>query len=135
MLKTVFVLLGSFLEEQWWISGIRYGSCSNWFVEVSFHLINQVFLLILFWQNFYFIRRKSSGCPESRFSPAVCSTAERTWSVATAPRHIMASLKYEQIWKRKHNFRFKSSRGIPTETAHKTVMVGSDHGSYANLLY
>jgi len=43
MLKT-FVLLGCFLEEQWWISGIRYGSCSNWFVEVSFHLINQVFV-------------------------------------------------------------------------------------------
>jgi len=55
MLKT-FVLLGCFLEEQWWISGIRYGSCSNWFVEVSFHLINQVFCfwLILFFDRFFF---------------------------------------------------------------------------------
>ena len=43
------------MEEQWWISGIRYGSCSNWFVEVSFHLINQVFCfwLILFLTDFF----------------------------------------------------------------------------------
>jgi len=55
MLKT-FVLLGCFLEEQWWISGIRYGSCSNWFVEVSFHLINQVFCFLVnsFFDRFFF---------------------------------------------------------------------------------
>jgi len=52
MLKTFFVLLGCFLEEQWWISGIRYGSCSNWFVEVSFHLINQVFFVNSFLTGF-----------------------------------------------------------------------------------
>jgi len=56
MLKT-FVLLGCFLEEQWWISGIRYGSCSNWFVEVSFHLINQVFCFLVnsFFDRFFFL--------------------------------------------------------------------------------
>lgn len=55
MLKTFVLFLGCFLEEQWWISGIRYGSCSNWFVEVSFHLINQVFCfwLILFLTDFF----------------------------------------------------------------------------------
>merc|ERR1719203_126181 len=43
MLKTFVLFLGCFLEEQWWISGIRYGSCSNWFF---------VFWLILFLTDF-----------------------------------------------------------------------------------
>ena len=49
----------------------------------------------------YFIRRKSSGWPLNRFSPAVCSTAVMIWFVATGPKHIIGSVKYEQIWKLK----------------------------------
>jgi len=71
-------------EEQWWISG-RYGQLRSLFIRFSFFL-------------FYFRRRKSSGCPLSRFSPAVCSIAVTTWSVATGPKHIIGSLKYEQIF-------------------------------------
>ena len=71
--------------EQWWISG----RCDmvNWG---------------LFESGFYFRRRKSSGCPLSRFSPAVCSMDVDTWLVATGPKHIIGSLKYEQIWKEKN---------------------------------
>jgi len=100
MLKT-FVLLGCFFGGA--VVDFRF---SIWFLFklvcwglFPSHQSGFLFLVNSFFDRFfYFIRRKSSGCPESRFSPAVCSTADWTWSVATAPRHIMLSLKYEQIF-------------------------------------
>ena len=47
------------------------------------------------------MRRKSSGCPLRRFSPAVCSIAVCTCPAATCPIHIKGSVKYEQICKKK----------------------------------
>ena len=49
---------------------------------------------------FYFMRRKSSGWPLRRFSPAVCSIAVCTCPAATCPIHIKGSVKYEQICKK-----------------------------------
>ena len=46
------------------------------------------------------MRRKSSGCPLRRFSPAVCSIAVCTCPAATCPIHIKGSVKYEQICKK-----------------------------------
>jgi len=71
----------------WWgfVSNIR--SRSN-FLKHFFH---GVFLRNLF----YFIRRKSSGWPLRRFSPAVCSNPVLllTWLVATGPIHVRGSVK------------------------------------------
>ena len=60
-----------------------------------------VYIFIFFSWVFYFMRRKSSGCPLRRFSPAVCSIAVCTCPAATCPIHIKGSVKYEQICKKK----------------------------------
>ena len=55
-----------------------------------------MFFMGFFLRNlFYFIRRKSSGWPLRRFSPAVCSNPVLllTWLVATGPIHVRGSVK------------------------------------------
>ena len=88
----LFVKMFSFFSfyvcSGWWwgfVSNIR--SRSN-FLK---HVFHGFFLRNLF----YFIRRKSSGWPLRRFSPAVCSNPVLllTWLVATGPIHVKGSVK------------------------------------------
>ena len=65
----------------------------------------QFIFSIFFSWVFYFMRRKSSGWPLRRFSPAVCSIAVCTCPAATCPIHIKGSVKYEQICKKEKKFR------------------------------